>query len=234
MIFKSLKYEAMETMEYLSILSTLHTRIGRLESQLAAPIPKDKEYTEEEQSLFTSLSYQEKQFAEDFGEDIPENYMIVMNDLFDSAHHWVSEARNGTGSSKKLIHDKTFKSHMIEFSLGMLRHESCLFLTKIVIRPCAEGCGFYRLLLWKLRNIVIELDLERLEIASILSHNRQILKRLGFEIVPRDNGKNFDAVLSRNELKKITKIAWNIPESFPSSAQLNDENFVNRPRRSTH
>jgi len=101
-------------------------------------------------------------------------------------------------------------------------------LTKVIIRPCAEGNGFYRALLWKLRNEVLSHGFDSLIVTNVLSNNQRILWRMGFGLSENTDGTECDAELSKDELQQITKQRWKIPETFPSADQLNDERFVNR------
>jgi len=149
----------------------------------------------------------EAEFRRSFGNDIPENYISLLYNMFEAIKHWCK--------SKSSTVERTFRfeSPVIICELGILQNS--LYLDYVVTRPCAQGLGIYRLLLWHLRNCVIELIFQRLEIINVMEYNKTILVRMGFH-------EDSDGFFYMNfpELLNVTKQTWNIPTSLPGAQDL--------------
>lgn len=212
----------------LDIVSSLHARLSLLEGghccDLAAHIPYGRVYAEDEECEFISPQYQETKFADRYGREIYDDYLDDFEEALDQASEWIKSTKKNIRNSQS--DSDYFESSIIYFSLEI--DDNNLKLTKVIIRPCAEGNGFYRALLWKLRNEVLIHGFDSLIVTLILSNNQRILRQMGFRLFENTDGTECDAELSKDELQQITKQRWRIPETFPSADQLNDERFVNR------
>jgi len=204
------------------------------QNKLAAPISYGKQCNDEEKECFTSLKFQEKKFTDKFGEDIPSDYLLRFETMLRDVNTWITDIKSR--GNTRFIQIKKFQSPIIVFFLNIelkkdysnLIYQNTLTMDYIVIRPCAEGNGFYRFLLWNLRNFAIAHDFDVFKIIVVLPYNRSILQNLGFTITYFDREDKYDAELTRDALLSVTKEAWGVPDSFPTSDELNSERFVDR------
>lgn len=112
---------------------------------------------------------------------------------------------------------------------SLAKYSGQLWLNLIYTRSCAQGWGFYRYLLWRLRCCVLEHGLNGLYVFQVLSYNAGLLERLGFQrMSPDDIEVNYK--MMKGELRLVRAEDWRVPAKFPSADKLNRPEDVNGGR----
>jgi len=190
---------------------------------LSAPVPPG-DYDPAERESFGSKAEIERNFAVKHGDDVPEDYM-----------QWIDgELENNIEYNVTTCVDHEIDMVSLEFDspvLYMMYSVCCsrdadasINVDLVITRPCAEGYGLYRYLLWGLADIVVRHELDWLTVTKVLPHNRDILTGMGFHLFRDGELDSHSAEISYEELAEITEEMWDVPkrEEFPAASVLND------------
>jgi hypothetical protein len=188
-----------------------------------APIREGRRYTATEIVGYTSPEKVEEQFVKKYTPIIPENYFEKFEELCRNINYFIGLLHDNpfTWKTKQVWYKRTYSCAIIKVNLqagfGQVQ------ITDILVRPCAEQCGFWKRLLNSIRQKIQDWqDLEALTVVLPLENNRNILSHLGFREVPMSS----DMYVRGADLKRLP--SWEPTQPQPTAAQLNDPDFVNR------
>jgi hypothetical protein len=171
-----------------------------LAATLDAPIPAGRKYTSNEKLVFESVEKAEEDFVEYMGsEDIPEDYLAVLAQDFSKLFNWMMTTP--TPGSSKVYRWVTTPVILVNVEMSA----NTLAIPVVHTRPCAEGHGFYKVLLFLLISMA-KMKFARLEIKGCLQNNTNILTGWGFQggFTPEEQ-----ALIAMNRMEKIpTKTMW--------------------------
>ena len=115
-----------------------------------ALIPKWCVYDEKQSLTFVSPQSMEAYFVENTGiVDIPYNYVNRLNTLLDRMHDTIMATMTEREYITSVAHGHNFMNEIVNVQLD-LNIGSSVYLSLIEVRPCAEGLGIFRLVLWQL------------------------------------------------------------------------------------
>jgi hypothetical protein len=219
-----------------------------LAATLDAPIPAGRQYTPNEADVFTSVELAEQDFVDHTSSvDIPEDYLAVLAQEFGKLFTWMMTTP--TPGSSKVYRWVTTPVMLVNIEMTA----NTLAIPVVQTRPCAEGHGFYKVLLFLLISMA-KMKFARLEIKGCLQNNTNILTRWGFQggFTPEEQ-----ALIAMNKLPKIplktmwlnrqlmdhvTVESWNMAKyleetvsgpviranAFPLAAHLNSQAYVDK------
>ena len=167
------------------------------------------------------------------GKDIPGNYLSLYNAMLEGIKQWA--AGRFSPEYHEFAVSKNFKCPVI---IVRVRHnQEKLVIQFVEVRPCAEGHGCYKVLLYELVKLARRYSKELL-VDSSLPLNASILTRMGFSSRNYDEEwQTVDMYLDGQKLDQITKEAWNltwayneddelVAGNFPSADELNSQHYV--------
>jgi hypothetical protein len=208
------------TLDHLLDLITLH---------VDAPIREGRKYTASEIVGYKSPEKVEEQFANLYTSIIPDDYFAKFEEMCRNINYFVSLLHDNsfTWKEKRMWYKRTYSCPIIRVNLQVGFGQ--VQITGVVVRPCAEQCGFWKRLLNSIRqkiqdwtNLDRGRDLEFLTVVLSLKNNQNILEHLGFRMLPGSSDMSIRGV----DLKRLP--SWEPTDDPPSAAQLNDPAFVNR------
>jgi len=130
------------------------------------------------------------------------------------------------------------------FRLRQNKHAKQLILWDIHFRPCAVRLGFYRKILYDLWLWVIYNMYQSFDIWAPIIENKKILLKMGFtptfKYYPEKQGDHVGYTMTLTPQHEPSmranwkihiengnlKVQWRIPESFPTSDELNDIEYL--------
>jgi len=203
----------------------LHRILDLVTLHVGAPIRRGRKYREWEKKYFGDPETTEKYFASKAGgENIPPNYIEKFTRMCTRINEWIRNIHaNDTQWTRKHWNTKKWVCDVVfvELQCGYKQVE----ILKVMVRPCAEQCGFWKRFLNAIRKEIQEYEnLECFTIATPYETNWAILGYLGFE--PTDIG---DMSIKGSDLKRVRP--WEPTQDLPTAEQLNDPAFVNRDLR---
>jgi len=158
-------------------------------------------------------------FADKFGDDVEDDYLINFGIMIRNIEIWISE----NATYHLLV--RTFSCSLIWITLELKNKE--LWINFVATRPCAQGWGFYRYLLWKLRGCIVDNNLRAICLNNVKTFNAEILRRLGF----REEGESdkLSFWLPVTAARRVRREDWTRLK-FPGAERLNREEDVNGSR----
>ena len=157
-------------------------------------------------------------FEREYGPDIEDDYLVNFGVMIGKIEAWGRDNVNENDESM------TFKCSILHCVLRIKNKE--LWIRDISTRPCAQGKGFYRYYLWRLRNCVVGYMMLGLYVSQALTFNEELLQRMGFtRIDPKSRLLHYWKPF--HELADMNSDDWSVPRIFPSAAWLNSEEHVN-------
>ena len=210
-----------------------------------APVPDGRNYTESEQlALEFDTVTGEAHFRDKYRQDewIPEDYLDLFENMLRSIVEFIDYVNRRPNKNQSVYGEFTCPICHVEITARLLK--SHIIVRYVIVRPCAEHLGFYKLILWALKYCIHRFNYKSLYFENVLESNLQILEGLGFRSIVNDLYGYYDCVLNDIELLRITSDQWRLsgmlnPHKtiedygffyhymFPSSHRLNDQEFVN-------
>lgn len=158
-----------------------------------------------------------------YTDDIQDNYLDDYYEMLARINQWV--VRNLRAAYQEADFDCSIMRCCINI------HSNELWLDVIFTRPCAQGWGFYRHFLWRLRCCVIRHNMVGLYVFQANDYNAGLLRRLGFTSVSEGelkDGSNY--WMPFEDLRFVLAGDWKVPRKFPSADKLNRPEDVNGGR----
>lgn len=178
--------------------------------------PIRREYEEHMKNVFDSAEKQESLFTDVYGSRIPDDYYQQFVVMLQRIRTWIENRLSGIGPEDIQFSCPILKFELLDcFTNTKENEEKTLGLMMVVVRPCAERNGFYKKLLWSLRNEVEHHNLSSLFIYKPMGINVDILKSLGF------TDRIYYMEMDNTTLKNVTEKRWNIRNVFPTAETLN-------------
>jgi hypothetical protein len=189
-------------------------------SHVDAHIRNGRTYDYLERIYYISPQHVEQEFTGEFGATISDDYFSKVEEVESRIVRFLNDCHNNqhifTSGRMKIAE---FRTEVIKLELACKRR--CFYIQSVVVRPCAERCGFYkRMLHCILTTIKGFTDLDRFIVQQSAETNIEILTRMGF-----DRNEN-DMLLTRQQLENYP--IWEVNRDPPTAAELNSEEFVNR------
>ena len=179
-----------------------------------APVPPGTNYDSKATKTFGPPEFVESIFTRDFGANIPQNYLHLFKEKLIKMQDDVRTPRS--------VDYFQYTCPIMRFAILIDSTSNVLALSSILVRPCAEGHGFYRELLWSMRTIVVNFNFNKLLIANIYPTNIEIVKQMGFDIHYDKIREKYDAYLAKDACIHKKRAEWAVPDTYPTSDQLND------------
>lgn len=125
----------------LSGLSVIEMRLDMLlrpgQNMLGPRVPEWVRYSEEQADMFLSPEKVEKDFAEMFGENLSESYLDEFSNMLQRIDSdYVNDQSAG-------LHIQQCSVVIVKYKVGVER----VALSSVLVRPCAEGLGIFRIVL---------------------------------------------------------------------------------------
>lgn len=198
----------------------LHRILDLVTLHVGAHIRDGRHLREGERAEFGSPQEIENFFSGKKGQDIPDDYFEKFQRMCTTINRWIRQCHVDSEKWSGRWQYKAMVTHVIYVKLRC--GHKMVEIEKVMVRPCAEQCGFWKRLLNSIRKEIQEYpNLDFFTIAMPYETNFAILGNLGFE--PSENG---DMIIRGSILKQVT--SWEPTKNHPSAAELNDPNFVNR------
>ena len=103
-----------------------------------------------------------------------------------------------------------------------------LEISIIIIRPCAERHGFYKMILWYIVCGLLNVGCNRILASHCLETNRDILQAYTFDIVFNDVWEWYDAEGSADKVKQMLDLQG-FPQKYTMPGRsINDVGYLNR------
>lgn len=206
-------------------------------SSLDAPVPKGLEYSSEQKIAFTSAQQVEQDFEWNYGAKISKDYLEKFKAEFDGLSQFLFQyakvytegfRKKGQKKSKKAVLSRyPIQCSVIDINLHIEKYKNKLYISRVVVRPCAERHGFYKESLWRIQECVKHYHIKELIIEDVNEKNLQILTKMGFLQSKKTSG-SINCYIFRSSLLHRTEEMWNRPKYYPTSDFLNDERLVNQ------
>lgn len=158
-------------------------------------------------------------FKDRFGDDVEDDYLINFGIMIRNIEIWIAE------NAAYFFEIKTFSCSIIWITFEIKHKE--VWINFVATRPCAQGWGVYRYLLWKLRCCVVDANLNALWVSSVNTFHAELLRRLDFQEERVDDRLNF--VLPVRIARRVRREDWTRLK-FPGAERLNREEDVNGSR----
>ena len=224
--------------------------------RLDAPFPKHKKYHEKTEKTFGNPEGSEKNFAARLNSSaVPEGYLAEYQGTLDALAAW-AEARR---IDKEKVDDLNFfesagllnssaDTHIMIVKVGFYGNSDGtgkeINLNEIIIRPCAEGHGFYKILLYHLIQLAKRNPkVTEFRVVKCYPENEQILLHYGFTLEEHYDSYR-DYFMLSSDMEKVTYESWNMgklllpedtpgavrvnPAALPTAEMLNSEAYVER------
>lgn len=234
-----------------------------------APFPKNKRYHERTEKAFGNSEGSERNFAARMGSSaIPEDYLDEFQRTLDELVKWAEDRR----VDREKVDDMNFfesaplinwkaDTHIMLIKVAIHNNSDVsgkeINLNEIVIRPCAEGHGFYKILLYHLIQLAKHNPkVTEFRVVCCYPENEQILLHYGFtfdEQILIDNGiakeedygpQYRDYFMRADQMREVTFESWNMgklllpevtpgavrvdPGALPTAEMLNSKAYVER------
>lgn len=223
---------------------------------LDAPFPRQKRYHAKTEKTFGNPEGSERNFAARMNSPaVPEDYLAEYQGTLDALSAW-AEARR---VDKEKVDDLNFfesagllhfgaDTHIMIVKVGFYGNSDGtgkeIDLNEINIRPCAEGHGFYKILLYHLIQLAkLNPKVTEFRVAKCYPENEQILLHYGFTL-EEDYNSYRDYFMLSSDMEKVTYESWNMgrlllpeeapgavrvnPAALPTAEMLNSEAYVQR------
>lgn len=215
---------------------------------LDAPVPKNKRYHEKTEGLAGDREKNEKTFESRMGSSsIPRNYLDEFQRTLDSLAEWIKSRKldrdklDNPGSnnrSARCLHNFlniNFKAvnHIMTLSVGFYDDDEMkgkeIVINYVNTRPCAEGHGFYKIVLYLFIRIAkANPDITHVRVTKCYPENEEILKHYGFIMQDDDSMECKDYVMDKRQMEPVTFERWNmdkllLPEDASGTVRLNQE-----------
>jgi hypothetical protein len=217
-----------------------------LQGHGGAPVPEERTYTETETFALESTPHQtELKFQERYhqSEWIPENYLNQFEAMLHSIVEWI-----GQTVKKNRKEYREFKCPIMYISFISEPPKGAIKMLCVLVRPCAENLGFYKLVLWALRYSVIVYKFKLFKLENVLESNLKILEGMGFRAVWDADMEYTNCLIDDRELMTCSREKWRLsrvldPEKnvdddqffyynvFPTALELNDQKYVDEKYR---
>jgi len=189
-----------------SISSDMHIPDG---PRLDAPVPEGMHYHESTEEAMGDPECIEDEYANNLetGADIPDNYLAEYVLYLDEMRKWIV-----SNDGAKIF---AVRCSVIHFEMNYV-HDLPLNeiqLELVDVRPCAEGHGLYKLLLYVIIQAVKHADkVGKFTILDCLPENAMILSRLGFKTDPRAPARSFSTLrsfwMTKDAMADVTFDSW--------------------------
>lgn len=200
-----------------------------------APVRKGYEYQPSESRHFENPRFMEKRFAQlcKDGGIIPDDYFDKYLAFLERIGKWidshirkVQKKMDGRTEMDFLIEDeKRFFCNVFEIFITL---ENCnLSIESLSVRPCAEGCKFYKRTMHFIRTkMMLCPQFKWIAMNNCLKTNIEIIRRWGFTLKNIERNGERDYWIRIEKLKQSP--SWEVTDPPPTAEQLNSEEFVNR------
>lgn len=166
----------------------------------------------------------EHEFEHDkgYGPVIPTDYFLSFLRMLNGINCWL---KTGLEEHQETWNgNRSFQSSTVLITISAVGTEF-ISVERIGVRPCAQGRGLYRLLLWALAGAALKHRFERLSVSTPNERNIGILTSLGFSL-----DSNSQMTMSAGIMAGKSKEDWGLPRGVPTAEELNDPDFVHRRR----
>jgi hypothetical protein len=224
--------------------------------RLDAPFPRQKKYHAKTEKTFGNPEGSEKNFAARLNSSaVPEDYLEEYQGTLDALAAWAEDRR----IDKEKVDDLNFfesagllncnaDTHIMIVKVGFYGNSDGtgkeIDLNEIIIRPCAEGHGFYKILLYHLIQLAKRNPkVTEFRVARCYPENEQILLHYGFTLEEHYDSHR-DYFMLSSDMEKVTYESWNMgklllpeetpgavrvnPAALPTAEMLNSEAYVER------
>ena len=224
--------------------------------RLDAPFPRQKKYHAKTEKTFGNPEGSEKNFAARLNSSaVPEDYLEEYQGTLDALAAWAEDRR----IDKEKVDDLNFfesagllncnaDTHIMIVKVGFYGNSDGtgkeINLNEIIIRPCAEGHGFYKILLYHLIQLAKRNPkVTEFRVARCYPENEQILLHYGFTLEEHYDSHR-DYFMLSSDMEKVTYESWNMgklllpeetpgavrvnPAALPTAEMLNSEAYVER------
>ena len=214
----------------------------KLRCDLGAPVPKGMKYHEFTEGALGNPDYFEQEYADNLETRavIPDYYLAEYVLYLDEMRKWIV-ANDG-------INTFAARCSVIHFEMNYV-HDTPLNeiqLELVDVRPCAEGHGLYKLLLYVIIQAVMHADkVGKFTILDCLPENAMILSRLGFKTDPRAPARSFSTLrsfwMTKDAMADVTFDSWKMgrlletdvvdgvhfkESAMPTAEMLNSQAYV--------
>jgi len=180
-------------------------------------------------------------------ENIPDNYLDRFSDFLTK----IDEKIDFLVREQRRVGNRNYEHPMVSLYSDVVYVEFTfkggnILLNWISVRPCAEGSGFYNVVLYWMIHCICKHEGLGLEIKDCLDANVKILEKKNFTIVstPHDRHggviqhnavashdrclamNNVDFWNLRNKIREFENSIMLIPEQYPTATQMNDWGWV--------
>lgn len=194
---------------------------------------------------------------------IPQNYLDEFQRTLDSLAEWVKSRKfdrdklDNPGSknrSARCLHNfldinRNAVNHIMKLAVGFYDDDAIegkeIVVNYVNIRPCAEGHGFYKIVLYLLIRIAKETPkITHIRVTKCYPENEEILKHYGFVMQDDDSVECKDFVMDKRQMENVTFERWNMDklllpegafgtvrvnqEALPTAEMLNSKPYVER------
>lgn len=164
-----------------------------------ALIPKWCVYDEKQSLTFVSPRNMEAYFVENTGiVDIPYNYVNRLNTLLDRMHDTIMATMTEREYMIR-VYSHNFINEIVNVQLD-LHIGSSVYLSLIEVRPCAEGLGIFRIVLWQLLQ-TCKCGGWKLGVGNPFPKTRQLLQRVAKEDLFQSDGEGGMIIQAQDILK---------------------------------
>ena len=224
--------------------------------RLDAPFPRQKKYHAKTEKTFGNPEGSEKNFAARLNSSaVPEDYLEEYQGTLDALAAWAEDRR----IDKEKVDDLNFfesagllncnaDTHIMIVKVGFYGNSDGtgkeINLNEIIIRPCAEGHGFYKILLYHLIQLAKRNPkVTEFRVVKCYPENEQILLHYGFTLEEHYDSYR-DYFMLSSDMEKVTYESWNMgklllpedtpgavrvnPAALPTAEMLNSEAYVER------
>jgi len=192
-----------------------------------APVPDNSNYDHDQASIFKSTHGIENEFAVDFGNEIPDDYVLRFQNLLNNIHSYVTNQVEGI--------------HLLSCDIAKLKianRSDRVEFHVVAIRPCAERMGILKLVVYQLLKSAASVEKYVMAILPVKKIN-EIIKSMGIH----DGSENPSIDISF--IKTLTPVLFRIDQfiisggsnasqilqidtsKFPSASDMNDSAKVN-------
>ena len=193
----------------LCILESKLTELELKAHHLDAPIPCWVKYDDQQAEIFRSPEISESLFDEDYGPDIPVDYLQLFEDQMRNCDRWIC------GNEK--LNLKGFSCCIVKLILK--KASDFLGLSEILVRPCAESLGFLRIVLYRLITLCVQ-NRKHLHVSGPLPKTLSVMRRISpkFEEITLNTPDYVDKVwrLSYDDILQIDKKVFGLTDYFIS------------------
>lgn len=211
-----------------SIVENLHHRLKRLECSgrtypIKAPVPEGRSYTRQEQEGFDgNADSTERRFQNQFKQDaeIPADYLDRFETMLREIIEWA-----GTSMNRDRRSYKDFQCPICYMDFVVNPGIKQLEKKIVVIRPCAEKRGFYKLIMWAMRHCVLRNGFDRIVMKNVFDTNKSILTSMGFKTEIDEIWEYENCFMTNEELSRVTPERWRLTDLLEEGKTPENEKF---------